>query len=661
MPVAPIRKLLIANRAEIACRIMRTARAMSIGTVAVYSDVDAGAMHVRTADEAVHLPGATAADTYLRVDALVDAARRTGADAVHPGYGFLSEHADFARACAAAGLTFVGPPPDAIAAMGNKVEAKARMAEAGVPVLPGATLDEHTSAAALTEAGERVGYPLLVKAAFGGGGRGMRIVTQPAALAEAVESARREAAAAFGDGLVFLERYVTRPRHIEVQVFADTHRNTVHLFERECSIQRRHQKVIEEAPSPAVDEALRSRLGDAAVNAARAIGYVGAGTVEFVMAPGGEFFFLEVNTRLQVEHPVTELITGLDLVRLQLAVAGGAPLPAEALSPSRRGHAVEARLVAEDVPAGFLPTSGRFHRLDVPATDHGDTGVRIDAGYESGDTVSTFYDALLAKVIAWAPTRDDAVAQLSRSLRRAQLHGPRTNRDLLVRTLEHPEFVAGDIDTGFYERHDPAELGRPFADDATAQGLAIAIALSAAHGDRWNGGDIPYHYRNVGEGWLTRSYTGDIDCVVEVRNHRNGGLQARVDGGPPHAAVLYGSRFHLDETLFTVDVDHDGDDWWVDSDRGSLHLVERSRFPAPESSAAAGSLRSPLPGTVVRVDVAVGDDVVAGDVLVVLEAMKMEHSIRAPHDGQVSELDVAVGSQVETGAVLVVVSAAGVA
>jgi acetyl/propionyl-CoA carboxylase alpha subunit len=488
----------------------------------------------------------------------------------------------------------------------------------------------------------------------------MRIVTEPAALAEAVESARREAAAAFGDGLVFLERYVTNPRHIEVQVFADTHGDTVHLFERECSIQRRHQKVIEEAPSVAVDDALRARLGDAAVTAARAIGYVGAGTVEFVMAPGGEFFFLEVNTRLQVEHPVTELITGLDLVRLQLEVASGEPLPAAALSPTRNGHAVEARLVAEDVPAGFLPSSGRYRTLTVAEGVDRNATVRVDTGYEAGDEVSTFYDALLAKVIAWAPTREAAIAALAGALRRARLHGPVTNRDLLVRTLEHPEFIAGEIDTGFYERHEPAELGALLADDATVRRLAVAAAMSAAHAERWAGGDIPYNYRNVGEGWLARSYTGDFDGVVEVRNHHNEGVQARIDHETAYAVALDpdGDILSFDGPhSYRFDIDHDGADWWVDSDDGSIHLVELPRFPEPKASETAGSLHSPLPGTVVRVDVAAGDAVHTGDVLVVLEAMKMEHTIRAPHDGVVSELDVAVGSQVETGAILVVVTA----
>ncbi|HEY3002099.1 MAG TPA: biotin carboxylase N-terminal domain-containing protein, partial [Kribbellaceae bacterium] len=388
-----MQKLLIANRGEIAARIMRTAHDLGIGTVAVFSDPDADAPYVALADESVRLPGAAPADTYLRGDKLIAAALATGADAVHPGYGFLSENAGFARACADAGLTFVGPPPEAIAAMGSKIEAKELMAAAGVPVLPGATITDGLDIAA---AGARVGYPLLVKAAFGGGGRGMRIVRNPpgladAVLADAVDAARREAASAFGDGTVFLERYLVDPRHVEVQILGDAHGNVVHLFERECSIQRRHQKIVEEAPSPAVDDALRAELGAAAVAAGKAIGYVGAGTVEFVLDRTGRFFFLEVNTRLQVEHPVTELVTGLDLVALQLRIAGGEPLPAEVLDARITGHAIEARLYAEDVPAGFLPATGLLHRFAVPPGP----GIRVDSGVRDGSLVGPHYDPML--------------------------------------------------------------------------------------------------------------------------------------------------------------------------------------------------------------------------------------------------------------------------
>ncbi|MDA8207888.1 MAG: ATP-grasp domain-containing protein, partial [Actinomycetota bacterium] len=404
--MAEIRKLLVANRGEIAARVMRSAREMDIATVALFSDSDAGAPYVTLADEAVALPGNSPAETYLNQRRVIEAALRTGCDAVHPGYGFLSENAGFAEACARAGLVFVGPPPAAIAAMGSKIAAKEMMSAAGVPVLPGITVgaEEEISAELARRAEAEIGYPVLVKAAFGGGGRGMRAVREPSELLEAVAGARREAASAFGDGTVFLEHYVESPRHIEVQIFADTHGNAVHLFERECSIQRRYQKIIEEAPSPVVDEERRHALGEAAVAAARAMGYVGAGTVEFVMGADGRFFFLEVNTRLQVEHPVTEMITGLDLVKVQLLVAEGKPLPADALAPTRHGHAIEVRLYAEDVNAGFLPATGKVHRFSIPSLP----GVRVDAGVAEGTEVGVHYDPMIAKVIAWGEDRDEA-------------------------------------------------------------------------------------------------------------------------------------------------------------------------------------------------------------------------------------------------------------
>ncbi len=673
----PITKLLIANRGEIACRVARTARTMSIATVALYSDADAGALHVRSADEAVHLPGVSASDTYLHVGAVLGAVQRSGADAVHPGYGFLSEHAGFAAACADAGITFVGPPVAAIDAMGNKVEAKTRMAAAGVPVLPGAKVGAGTDDVELLHAGQQVGYPLLVKAAFGGGGRGMRIVASPTDLVAAVASAQREAAAAFGDGLVFLERYVSAPRHVEVQVFADHHGNVVHLFERECSIQRRHQKVIEEAPSAAVDAELRARLGATAVAAARAIGYVGAGTVEFILAPTKEFFFLEVNTRLQVEHPVTEMITGLDLVRLQLEVATGAPLPPDALEPRRHGHAVEARLYAEDVPGGFLPTSGRLRTVELgaapdapayPVEDRSEAArvrVRVDGGYTSGDAVTTYYDAMLAKVITWAPTRAEAVARLAQALRRARVHGVVTNRDLLVRTLEHFEFVAGEIDTAFYERHDPVALGASLVEQSShlVHALAATIMRAVAGASPHLAG-VPYGYRNVGAGWQHVEYRGNLDCALEFRRRRDGVWQVRsVDDVAREAIVVdvtvaagtITADVVIDEVLRRYTLAQHDDELFVDSVLGASHLMVASRFPSAAATVAQGSLRSPLPGTVVQVGAAVGDHVHSGSVLVVLEAMKMEHAVRAPHDGVVRELRVVLGGQVETGAVLVVV------
>jgi propionyl-CoA carboxylase alpha chain len=649
-PVQPITKLLVANRGEIARRVMRTARSMGIATVAVFSDPDEHAPHVVEADEAVRLPGATATDTYLRADLLVAAALATGADAVHPGYGFLSEHAGFARACADAGLVFVGPPVRAIELMGSKVEAKQLMAAAGVPVLPGHTVGAGADADTLRAAAADVGYPLLVKASFGGGGRGMRAVASDDELVAAVADAQREAAAAFGDGTVFLERLVVAPRHVEVQVFGDVQGTVVHLFERECSIQRRHQKIIEEAPSPAVDDALRAELCRAAVTAAEAIGYVGAGTVEFVLDDDGRFWFLEVNTRLQVEHPVTEMVTGLDLVRLQLEVAAGAPLPPEVVDARLHGHAVEARLYAEDVVAGFLPTTGTVHRLRIGGAD-----VRVDAGYVDGSTVGTHYDAMLAKVVVWAPTRPEAARRLAEALAQAQLHGPVTNRALLVRTLQHPEFLAGATDTGFLTRHDPAALGAPLADAAAhrVHAVAASIALQAVEqtGSPVPRG-IPHGWRNVGPARQPVAF--DVD-----------GARLEVDGLPDGVRLVA-------TTADGVDLEVEGIrrrcavhrvvgpaaavTWYVDSALGSSELHEVPRFALPVRAVAVGSLLAPLPGSVVQVLVAVGDVVVAGQPVVTIEAMKMQHTVHAPHGGPVTAVHVAVGDQVDASAVLLVIS-----
>jgi acetyl/propionyl-CoA carboxylase alpha subunit len=653
----PISKLLVANRGEIALRVMRSARAMGIGTVAVFSDPDAGAPHVRAADEAVHLPGAAPAATYLRGDLLIDAARRTGAGAVHPGYGFLSENAGFARDCEDAGLVFVGPPPAAIEAMGSKLAAKELMARAGVPVLGGEAVDGEEPEALLAAA-RRIGFPVLVKAAFGGGGRGMRVVRDPAELDDAVGGARREAAAAFGDGTVFLERWVEAPRHVEVQIFGDGHGNAVHLFERECSIQRRHQKIIEEAPSPAVDAALRERMGAAAVAAAKAIGYTGAGTVEFLLAPDGGFHFLEVNTRLQVEHPVTEMVTGLDLVRLQLLVAQGAPLPDEVVDARITGHAIEARLYAEDVPAGFLPMSGTLHRFQIPEP----AGVRVDGGVEDGSVVSVHYDPMLAKVIAWAPTRLEAAQRLAAALAAAEVHGVTTNRDLLVRILREPEFLAGRTDTGYLERHDPAILGAPPTDAATLRLHALAAALAARAARRAAAPVL----RSLPAGWRNNpSALQEVafDCGeqrISVGYGTGDPLIATVDGEPLAAVRVHEVSaecvdLEVDGVRRRVRVHAAGGAIHVDSPLGSTLLHEVERLPEPGSAAQTGSLRAPMPGSVVRVLVEAGDAVSQGQPLVILEAMKMEHTVQAPHPGTVTEVCVAVGDQVDTGAVLAVV------
>jgi acetyl/propionyl-CoA carboxylase alpha subunit len=665
--VPDVTTLLIANRGEIAARIIRTARELDIRTIAVFADGDADAPFVLAADEAVHLPGNTPAETYLRADLLIDAARRTGADAVHPGYGFLSENAHFARACVDAGLLFVGPPPSVIEAMGSKIRAKELMADAGVPVLPGITVDPtaDVDAAELGARAEReIGYPVLVKAAFGGGGRGMRIVREAAGLLAAVTGARREAEAAFGDGTVFLERYLDSPRHIEVQLFGDTHGNVVHLFERECSIQRRYQKIIEEAPSPAVDRSLRAALGDAAVAAGKAIGYVGAGTVEFVLDARRRFYFLEVNTRLQVEHPVTELITGLDLVRLQLLVAEGYPLPPEVHTATITGHAVEARLYAEDVAAGFLPATGTVHAFDVPAL----TGVRVDAGVAAGSEVGVHYDAMLAKVIAHAPTRNEACRRLARALAETRLHGVVSNRELLVGILREPEFRAGRIDTGYLARHDPGELARSSRTEAAVPVHVVAAALAGQAGRRAGTpvlGTLPSGWRNVVNGPQHAVFSCAGKDITVRYLFVGDDVEADVDGVPVDGLVLRSAsarRVVLDVTGVRreITVHRVGDVCHVDSSLGSTTLTEQPRFPDPDSLAAPGSLLAPMPGTVVRVAVRPGDAVRAGAPVVVLEAMKMEHSVSAPHDGTVTRIGVSVGQSVDVGTVLALVDVAEV-
>jgi acetyl/propionyl-CoA carboxylase alpha subunit len=671
-----IQKLLIANRGEIARRVIRSAHALGISCVAVCSDPDAAAPYVSEADEFVRLPGATPADTYLKVDALVDAAIASGADAVHPGYGFLSEDAGFARAVVAAGLVFVGPPPEVIEAMGSKLAAKAAVAAVGVPVLPTVEIPAGvasggTADGATVEAVAALGWPVLVKASAGGGGRGMRVVEGPDMLADALASAEREASSAFGDGTVFVEPYVSRPRHIEVQIFGDIHGNVVHLFERECSIQRRHQKIVEESPSPAVTPELRAALGAAAVTVARTIGYVNAGTVEFLLLPDGRFAFLEVNTRLQVEHAVTELVTGLDLVRLQLLVADGMALPVEVLEASVTGHAIEVRLYAEDATRSWQPSAGRLERFTVPTP----TGVRVDSGVEDGSEVSVHYDPMLAKVIAHAPTRHEAARALAGALERAKLHGVTTNRDLLVRILCHPEFLAGDIDTGFLVRHDPAVLGAPLADASTRRLHVLAAALAAQAGRRAHApvlGAIPSGWRNNPSVPQTSAYTGPDGRVdVAYQFDRTGTCtllaidgEARDDiavvSCTPDAVVLSGGAVPgVGDVSRRYAVERAGPVTFVDGAGGATVLTEVERFPLPGTQLAAGALVAPLPGTVVKVAVAVGDPVTAGDTLVAIEAMKMEHEVRSPSGGTVAEVHVVAGEQVEAGRLLVVIHALG--
>jgi propionyl-CoA carboxylase alpha chain len=657
-----IGRLLVANRGEIASRVMRTCRAMGIATVAVFSDPDADAPFVAEADEAVPIGGAAPAESYLRADAILDAAERTGADAVHPGYGFLAENAAFARDCARRGLMLVGPPAEAIAAMGDKLAARRLAEAAGIAVAPGADATG-LDGAALLAAADRVGFPILVKPALGGGGLGMRVVGARAELPDAVAATRRLAAVAFGGDAVLLERYVQAPRHVEVQVLGDAHGRVVHLFERECSIQRRHQKLVEEAPSPAVPAALRDRLGAAAVAVARAVGYVGAGTVEFLLTQGGEPLFLEMNTRLQVEHPVTEAVTGLDLVRLQLLVAQGEPLPEEVLGARVTGHAIEARLYAEDPLRDFLPTAGTLHRFRI---DQG-PGLRVDAGVADGSVVGVHYDPLLAKVIAHAPTRREAAGRLAAALAGARLHGPVTNRDLLVGVLRAPAFLAGDTDTRFLDRHPPAALAAPPAGAGAERLHAVAAALAAqaerVASRRLHAG-VPPGWRNNPSQLQQAAFEGAAGPVLVGYRLGRSGFELAADGQPLPEVRVRACRPDLVDleaggVRRRFEVHRVGDLHFVDGPLGHAVLRERPRFgePAPTQAASShspGSLASPLPGVVRRVGATPGDLVAAGAVLVVVEAMKTEHRIAAPSAGRVREVLVAEGQEVVAGMVLAV-------
>ncbi|MFD3585902.1 acetyl/propionyl/methylcrotonyl-CoA carboxylase subunit alpha [Streptomyces sp. NPDC058683] len=609
-----ISTLLVANRGEIACRVFRTCADLGIRTVAVHSDADENALHARVADTAVRLPGATPADTYLRGDLVVKAAVSAGADAVHPGYGFLSENADFARAVLDAGLVWIGPPPEAIEAMASKTRAKELM---GIAPLGEVTESD---------------LPVLVKAAAGGGGRGMRVVRRLEELSAALEGARAEAASAFGDGEVFVEPYIERGRHVEVQILADAHGTVWPLGTRDCSLQRRHQKVIEEAPAPGLPEGLTKELYALAVRAARAVSYVGAGTVEFLVADG-RAHFLEMNTRLQVEHPVTEAVFGIDLVAEQIRVAEGHALPLEA--PPAHGHAIEARLYAEDPAHDWAPQTGTLHRLAVPGS------VRLDTGYTDGDEIGVHYDAMLAKAVAHAPTRAEALRKLAHALDNTTLHGPTTNRDLLVRSLCHEEFTAARMDTGFYDRH-LTPLTAPAADPHAP----LAAALADAHGRSRFGG-----WRNVSSQPQTKRYLmAGAEHEVHYRHAREG-LTAdgvRVVHAGAHLVVL-----EVDGVSRRFEVTRYGDQVHVNNTR----LTALPRFPDPKAQLAPGSLLAPMPGTVVRMaeGLAEGTPVEAGQPLMWLEAMKMQHQITAPVTGTLSELRVVVGQQVEPGSLLAVV------
>ena len=655
MTESRITTVLVANRGEIARRVFASCRRAGLGAIAVFSDADANSPHVSDADAAVRLAGVPPAETYLDGKKIVAAALAAGADAVHPGYGFLSENAGFARSVLEAGLIWVGPRPESIERMGSKVEAKKIMADAGVPVL--AELDP----ADITDAD----LPVLVKASAGGGGRGMRVVRTLAELPGQLDAARREAASAFGDPTVFCEPFLENGRHIEVQILADRHGTVWAVGERECSIQRRHQKVIEEAPSPLVEaiDGMRRRLFDAARRAAQAIGYEGAGTVEFLADGSGQFHFLEMNTRLQVEHPVTECTTGLDLVDLQFRLAEGDRLDPE--PPPVHGHSVEARLYAEDPSRDWQPQSGILHRFALPqGTEEFDvlrrTGVRVDSGVVAGTEVGVHYDAMLAKVVSYAPTRDRAVRLLASTLARAEIHGIVTNRDLLVGVLRHPAFGAGETDTAFFDTHGLADLAAPLASAHAEEVSAIAAALAESAGNRAaaavNPG-LPSGWRNLPSQSQRRRFTGvHGDYEVRYRIARDG---AHVDGRDdlgvvevtPERVVLDvdGVRRHFAVARY-------GHAVHVDSSLGPVRLAALPRFADPTARIAAGSLLAPMPGSVIRLGAAVGDRVDAGRPLVWLEAMKMEHTVTAPVAGTLTALDVEVGDQVAVGAVLAVVT-----
>jgi 3-methylcrotonyl-CoA carboxylase alpha subunit len=654
--------VLIANRGEIACRIIRTLKRLGIRAIAVYSDADRDALHVAQADQAIRIGPAPASESYLRVDAILEAAQRAGAPAIHPGYGFLAENAAFARACQEAGLTFVGPSPEAIEAMGAKDRAKAAAAAADVPLIPG----HHGGAqddVSLLEAGRGLGFPVLLKAVAGGGGKGMRMVARPDDFAAALEGARREAQAAFGDERMLLERYLEAPRHIEVQVFGDHHGQIVHLFERDCSVQRRHQKVIEEAPAPGLGEEQREALGAAAVRLARAIDYAGAGTIEFLMDGSGAFYFMEMNTRLQVEHPVTEMITGLDLVEWQLRVAAGERLPLTQEAIALSGHAIEARLYAEDPERGFLPSTGTLAHLSLPRPGE---ALRVETGVRAGDRVSPFYDPMLAKIVVWGPDRAAARRRLGAALAETEVVGPATNLDFLTRVTNHDAFAAGAVATTFVDDHAAELVAEALPDDDALAIAALwllcrqrrdAAAAAAASADphspwhrvdgwrlndvahqtlrlRMGGRVVEIDARVDGAGWRLRIDGRELVGGAQLAD--NGRLEVELDGARWRAGVAaFGDQLHL----------------FTPRGRHQVQRVDPLAIAAAEDE-VGDVLTAPMPGRIVRQLIAAGDRVGRGAPLLVLEAMKMEHTIVAPGDGRIAALRYAEGDQVEEGAVL---------
>ena len=665
-------KILIANRGEIACRVAATARRLGIRTVAVYSDVDAQSLHVAVCDEAIRIGAAAPRASYLNGSAILDAAKRSGAQAIHPGYGFLSENETFAADCARAGVVFIGPPPAAIAAMGSKSAAKTIMARAGVPVVPGYHDDDQDPALLAREAA-RIGFPVLIKATAGGGGKGMKVAASAAEFASALASAQREAKASFGDDRMLVERYLRAPRHIEIQVFADTHGNVVHLFERDCSVQRRHQKVLEEAPAPGMDAERRRAMGDAATAAAKAIGYVGAGTVEFIAEQDGTFYFMEMNTRLQVEHPVTEMITGLDLVEWQLRVAAGEPLPAAQSALAIHGHAIEARIYAEDPDRGFLPSIGRISHWRMPVAGN---GVRVDTGFREGDDVSPFYDPLLAKVIAWGEDRARARAALLNALDQCEVTGVTTNVAFLERVVAHHAFASGRLDTGLIDTHRDALLApasaapdRAWIAAALSEYQAIECAARASSA----GAADPYSPWHAADAWWNGTATHRIAITLaDASGQRTVSVKPNDDGSVTLGGDVEARTVRADtrdgrlfvaaqrggapdvEASFAASVVRDGNVLHVFSPAARARLSRVDPLAhADDEAGHPGHLAAPMSGTVVAVMVKPGDSVEKGAPLVVLEAMKMEHTIAAPTAGVVVAVNYGVGDRVAEGADLV--------
>ena len=658
-------KILIANRSEIAIRIMRTCRAMGIESVAVYSDADEHAPHTRIADQAVHIGPPPATESYLNIDRIIEAAAKTRADAIHPGYGFLSENAALADACKAAGIVFIGPSSDVIRKMGSKSVARRLAVEAGVPVVPGYD-GEAQDIGVLRDHAIAIGFPVLIKASAGGGGKGMRIVNLPgafeeAAFEEAAESARREAQKAFGDGTLLLEKYIAGARHVEFQILGDDYGNLVHLFERDCSIQRRHQKIIEESPSPAIGPELRLRMGEAAVALARAIGYSNAGTVEFILGPAGDFYFIEVNTRLQVEHPVTEMVTGLDIVKLQIEIAEGKPLDLLQDHIQSSGHAIEARLYAESPANNFLPSTGVISQWTIPP---GVEPLRIDAGVETGSEIGIFYDPMLAKLIAWAPDRETAIRKLAYGLRNLWVPGVDTNREFLINALEHEAFRSGKYDTGFVPAHMVDLVAPPVGQQANAA-AATAVALYLVK--TWQSGlevlrDIPPGYRNnpfqdpvfkciVRGSELNLTYHRIADDVYDVSS---GDWKARARILSCAAGAI---RLEFDGIQSTFRVSSTGHHFFVQSGLLCEEVTRLPRFPERTGSSDDSSADSPMPGQVIKVLVVEGQEVAAGEPLVILEAMKMEQTVRAAVDGVVHAILVKAGDLVSPGEVLIQIGA----